>query len=204
MLVHRRQSKATAVRAKVVAVMSTPLLTGCTDIPILGLDLGNHTGFAWLDPDGGRMSSGHYLCTATVKQGRWARFRSELFDVLPPDDVDYRIAIEAFGSRWLSSAAPAVLFGLRAHVLHIAEARGVEVLEIAPSTVKRVATGKGNASKAEVLEAVARFWPDYLPDAYDEADALAIALAGLKSLDGTAPPSELCTPGADKKGSLPE
>jgi Holliday junction resolvasome RuvABC endonuclease subunit len=167
--------------------MTKPLTTGCTDRLVVGLDLGNRTGFAHVTGDGRRLASGSYLCTETKRQGRWARFRGELLGVLPPDD-DFTIVIEAFGSRWLNAAAPALLFGLRAHVLHIAEARGVEVLEVAPSTVKRVATGKGNASKAEVFEAVARFWPDYLPDAYDEADALAIALAGLQSLDGTAPP----------------
>ncbi len=168
---------------------------------IVGLDLGTRAGSAHLDARTcERLASGSFICAATKEQGRWARFRAQLFNTLPPDGTPYTIAIEAFGSRWLSSAAPALLFGLRAHVLHIAEARSIGVLEVPPSTVKRHATGNGRASKAEVFEAMARRFPDYLPDGYDEADALAIALAAqAQSLDGTAPPSEHRNPGAKKE-----
>ena len=51
---------------------------------------------------------------------------------------------------------------------------GVPVVEIPPACVKRYATGKGNASKDEVLAAVIRRYPDVPVMGNDEADALVL------------------------------
>lgn len=50
--------------------------------------------------------------------------------------------------------------------------RTIPVVEVSPSSIKLFATGKGNASKDEVLLAVARRHPDLEFTTNDEADAI--------------------------------
>ncbi|WP_051750079.1 hypothetical protein [Phycicoccus jejuensis] len=59
---------------------------------------------------------------------------------------------------------------------------GVRVVEVPPSTLKRYATGKGNASKDAVLLAVARRYPHVDVKSNDEADALVLAAMGARHL----------------------
>jgi crossover junction endodeoxyribonuclease RuvC len=56
------------------------------------------------------------------------------------------------------------------------------VVEIPPATVKRWATGKGNADKATVAASLARLWPDVEPANDNEFDALALATIGAQRL----------------------
>ena len=53
-------------------------------------------------------------------------------------------------------------------------AAGVPVVEVAPSSLKLFATGKGNAGKEDVLLAVARRHPDFEFTTNDEADAITL------------------------------
>lgn len=52
---------------------------------------------------------------------------------------------------------------------------GYDVVEISTTTVKKYATGKGNASKDEVLAAVVRRYPNIAVTNNNEADALILA-----------------------------
>jgi len=61
-------------------------------------------------------------------------------------------------------------------------ARGIDVVEVAPNTLKKYATGKGNASKDAVLSAMVRRFPDLDFDSNDLADALALASMGARHL----------------------
>lgn len=58
---------------------------------------------------------------------------------------------------------------------------GVPVLEVAPSQIKQLATGKGNASKSEVVAAYAVAWPDATrgSNVEDRADASFAAALGV-------------------------
>ena len=47
----------------------------------------------------------------------------------------------------------------------------------APSTIKKVVTGKGNASKIKVQEVVSEIFPDLVFDDNDQSDAVAVCLA---------------------------
>jgi crossover junction endodeoxyribonuclease RuvC len=60
-------------------------------------------------------------------------------------------------------------------------AGGAPVIEVAPSQIKQFATGKGNASKAEVVAAYASAWPDATRGAnvQDRADAAFAAALGV-------------------------
>ena len=56
------------------------------------------------------------------------------------------------------------------------------VLEVPPTTLKKYATGKGNAGKDEVVIAVTRRFPDVQFKTNDEADALTAAAIGHRLL----------------------
>ncbi|WP_237077055.1 hypothetical protein [Mycobacteroides abscessus] len=58
---------------------------------------------------------------------------------------------------------------------------GALIVEVAPSQIKQFATGKGNASKAEVVAAYASAWPDAARGAnvQDRADAAFAAALGV-------------------------
>jgi crossover junction endodeoxyribonuclease RuvC len=56
---------------------------------------------------------------------------------------------------------------------------GVPLFEFTPSQIKQALTGRGNADKSEVQDAVARELElGYIPKPDDAADALAVALTG--------------------------
>ena len=56
---------------------------------------------------------------------------------------------------------------------------GVPLFEFTPAQIKKALTGRGNADKSEVQEAVARELElGYIPKPDDAADALAVALTG--------------------------
>lgn len=58
---------------------------------------------------------------------------------------------------------------------------GAPVIEVAPSQIKQFATGKGNASKSEVVAAYATAWPAATrgPNVQDRADAAFAAALGV-------------------------
>jgi crossover junction endodeoxyribonuclease RuvC len=58
----------------------------------------------------------------------------------------------------------------------------VQVVEVPPSTRMRYATGRGNASKDDVLTAVIRRYPNVDVNGNDEADALILAAMGARHL----------------------
>lgn len=68
-------------------------------------------------------------------------------------------------------------------VVHAAQLTGAHVVEVSPTSLKKYATGKGNASKEEVMWKVASEWPGV--DAHDDngCDALWLAAMGRAHLD---------------------
>lgn len=64
----------------------------------------------------------------------------------------------------------------------LVESHGITVVEVPPACVKKYATGKGNASKDQVLAAVVRRYPDVDVSGNDEADALVLAAMGARHL----------------------
>jgi crossover junction endodeoxyribonuclease RuvC len=60
--------------------------------------------------------------------------------------------------------------------------RGYTVVEVPPATRTRYATGRGNASKDDVLSAVIRRYPHVDVNGNDEADSLVLAAMGMRHL----------------------
>lgn len=84
------------------------------------------------------------------------------------------VAVEgpAFGSNDPGAHMRAGLWWM---VCEMLETRGCDVYVIAPSTLKKYATGRGNAKKDEVLAAVIRRYSDVDVKGNDESDALVLA-----------------------------
>lgn len=60
--------------------------------------------------------------------------------------------------------------------------RDVPVAVVPPTTLKKWATGRGNADKSAVSVAVSRMWPEVAAETNDEWDALAAATMGAQHL----------------------
>ncbi len=137
---------------------------------ILALDLGTRTGWAVAEND--RTESG--VQVFDVKRGespgmRYLRFNCWLEDVAAgrwkPDVIVFEQAHHRGG------AATGVAAGFSTRVLEFCARYGIEHPSVHTATLKKFATGKGNADKgAMVEEARKRFGPDLEDD--NEADAL--------------------------------
>jgi crossover junction endodeoxyribonuclease RuvC len=70
-------------------------------------------------------------------------------------------------------------------VVHRLRVAGFQVVEVAPTALKKYATGKGNANKGAVIDATARRFPDIDTAADDNrCDALWLAAMGLDWITG--------------------
>src|SRR5690606_13743843 len=114
------------------------------------------TGWALVGLDGSRVDSGSFRCASTVAVPcRWARWLDHLGDVCPPSDRLAAIAVEkpiTYGGRGRSADAARVLFGLMAQLELWAHRRSLSIAEVPPARVKKLAAGKGNAAKHDVLD----------------------------------------------------
>lgn len=152
---------------------------------VLGLDLSlTATGLALIDTPGGAVVDTWTHGTkpgSTTLGGRLYRLADIVHQITCLDDVE--LAVVEGPS--LGQRAQAGTFE-RAGLWWLAIAglieRGVRVVEVPPSTLKRYATGKGNASKDAVLLAVARRYPHVDVQSNDEADALVLAAMGARHL----------------------
>ncbi len=142
---------------------------------VLALDLGTRTG--WALRENGMIESG--TDTFDVKRGespgtRYMRFNRWLDEfALHPSAGLPRVELIVFEqAHHRGGAATEVAAGFSTRVLEFCARHGIEHAVVHSARLKKFATGKGNASKTEMLEAVARRWKRVETD--DEADALAL------------------------------
>ena len=139
---------------------------------ILCLDIGTKTGWA-LQSSSGVVTSG----TAEFKNDRWqgggmrylkfVRFLNSLID-------DEKITVVFFEEvrRHLGVDAAHAYGGFLAHLTAWCESHNMAYEGVPVGTIKKHITGKGNASKAMVIDAVKQL--GYSPCDDNEADALAL------------------------------
>jgi hypothetical protein len=140
---------------------------------ILALDLGTHTGFALRTADGA-ITSG----TVVFQPGRFegagmafVRFRGWLATVHADASGLGMVAFEEV-RRHAGTTAAHVYGGFLAHLTAWCEHERVPYQGVPVGTIKRFATGKGNAGKAAVIAAMTA--KGHAPADDNEADALAI------------------------------
>lgn len=140
---------------------------------VLGIDPGTRCGWAALQ-DGSRVSSGIWnLTTGRFSGGgmRYLRFRRILQEALE----DFEPELVAFEEvrRHMGTSAAHVYGGIVAVLTAECEERSIPYQGYPVGTVKKHATGKGNANKAAMLSAARERWGEVGDD--NEADALWIA-----------------------------
>lgn len=149
---------------------------------IVGLDLSlTSTGVAeWYDGDQRSWSHGRPgKLTDTLKQraARIAESADDTVDWIMRDETPHWVLVEShtFAAKGGSQHDRS---GLWWTVVGRLIYNGIPVVEVTPQGIKQFATGRGNASKDEVLLAVARRHPTIEFTTNDEADALTLVDIG--------------------------
>ena len=150
---------------------------------LLALDLATTTGWA-LRSTSGQIISGTLSFRPSRYDGggiRYLRFRSWL-DSMAADVGGIGVVHHEEIRRHLSTDAAHVHGGLLATLTAWCEQRSIAYQGVPVGTIKRFITGKGNADKRAVIEAVrAR---GYHPSDDNEADAIAILLWAIETQGG--------------------
>lgn len=146
---------------------------------IVGLDLSlASTGVAVYTPDGvtvSRITSKPGAGTLAARAERIDRLAAELVHQCKPADL---IVVEGPSLGQQRQGGQHDRAGLWWLVVASLYRAGVPVAEVPPATLKKYATGKGNASKDTVLAAVIRRYPTVEVTGNDQADALVLAAMG--------------------------
>ncbi|OSM04162.1 crossover junction endodeoxyribonuclease RuvC [Magnetofaba australis] len=140
---------------------------------LLALDLGSQTGWAVRHPDG-NITSGTLAFKNNRFEGggmRYLRFRQWLDELNALVGGVGAVAVEEV-RRHAGVDAAHVYGGFLAVVTSWCEARGIPYQGVPVGTIKKHATGKGNASKAQVIHAMKRL--GFKPEDDNQADALAL------------------------------
>lgn len=152
---------------------------------VLGIDPGlRRTGYGCIEST----KDGEVLLEAgvlSIPQGpslaeRLAALNGPLRSVLQELKPDRVVVESVFAHRIRGHTAMLMGHARGVILLAIAEA-GLEVVEISPAEVKKAVTGSGRADKLQVQHAVAvQLNLAHIPEPSDAADALALALCGLR------------------------
>ena len=152
---------------------------------VLALDLGTTTGWALRSPDG-TTTSGTMSFKPTRFEGggmRFLRFRGWLAQIADLSGGITRIAFEEV-RRHVSTDSSHAYGGFLATLTAWCEQEAIPYEGVPVGTIKAFATGKGNANKAAMIEAIrAR---GFAPADDNEADAIALLLWATQPTGGRA------------------
>jgi Holliday junction resolvasome RuvABC endonuclease subunit len=148
---------------------------------IIGIDPGTACGWAIYDTHLMTWASGVWNLKSRRHEGggmRFLRLRGyikELFTAVGPSAVVYEEV-----RRHMGTDAAHVYGGIVAVITEECEAHRPRIpyLGVPVGTVKKLATGKGNAGKPAMIAAALERWPGFEPADDNEADARWIAVAG--------------------------
>ena len=140
---------------------------------VLALDLGSKTGWALRQPDGSITSGVVEFRPSRFEGGGMAflRFKHWLDEVLSFSEPIQSIFFEEV-RRHVGTTAAHVYGGFLAHLTAWSEAKGIPYQGIPVGTIKKSATGKGNAGKEAIINAMKA--KGHHPADDNEADALAL------------------------------
>jgi crossover junction endodeoxyribonuclease RuvC len=165
------------------AASGTPVPRG----PILGVDPGLRcTGYAVLTTATGDAEARVVEAGAVKLDGKQplAQRLLELQDCIDELIRAHRpttLACEQLYSHYKHPRTAILMAHARGVVLAQAARRGLEIVPVPATRAKKLLTGSGRAGKAQIQRAVAKtLGLPRLPEPHDVADALAIALCGLR------------------------
>jgi Holliday junction resolvasome RuvABC endonuclease subunit len=151
----------------------------------LGIDPGTTTGWAVRYADG-RVQSGTWNLKGGRFEGggmRFVRIDSYIRELHGHAPIS-RVFFEEV-RRHMGVDAAHVYGGIVGVLTAFCERENIPYLGIPVATIKKVATGKGNADKASMLSAATKRWPDQNIEDDNQADALWILEAGLQAVEPT-------------------
>jgi Holliday junction resolvasome RuvABC endonuclease subunit len=134
---------------------------------LLALDISFSTGWACSDGGSGVMNFPNDA-KATVDP-RYYLFHHWVRDLVNDIEPDV-IYIEKPNARYYYAAC--ALFGMRGILYSVAAINNCRIEEVSPSSIKIYATGKGNAKKIDMVNALAVKYPDLVIINDDHADAI--------------------------------
>jgi Holliday junction resolvasome RuvABC endonuclease subunit len=143
---------------------------------ILALDLGTNTG--WALGNCRVTLSGTESFAPNKREGdgmRYLKFKRWLTEMKAANDID-AVYYEQVG-RHASTAAAHVYGGFCAMLMAWCEHHGIAYRPVFWSEIKKFATGKGNATKAEMLAAMRA--AGFSPRDDNEADAIALCMLAI-------------------------
>lgn len=152
---------------------------------VLALDLGTTTGWALRGQDGGIISGTMTFRPSRFEGGgmRYLRFRGWLGELAMLTGGLARIAFEEVRAHAGTDAAH-IYGGFLGHLSAWCEERGIAYEGVPVATIKRFATGRGNADKVAMIAAMqAR---GFAPADDNEADAIALLLWATDAQGGRA------------------
>ncbi len=140
---------------------------------LLALDLGTHTGWAVRLKDGQIISDTEHFKPQRFEGGgmRYLRFRKWLTEIKQSGDGIDAVYFEEV-RRHVGVDAAHAYGGFMATLTAWCEHHAIPYLGVPVGTIKKHATGKGNAGKAEMVAAVTA--RGHTPADDNEADALAL------------------------------
>ena len=147
---------------------------------ILGLDPTTNFGYAVLNMDGTRKTSGTWALKTLDHEGggmRYVRFRLRMTRLF----AQYRIKLVAYElvARHKGTHAAHLYGAWQANIQEMCETREIPVVGLPVKQVKKYATDNGNAGKEAMLQAARDRWGPVGDD--NEADALWIAMMALET-----------------------
>jgi Holliday junction resolvasome RuvABC endonuclease subunit len=161
-------------------------------IPVLALDLATKTGWALRDRNGNILSG---VQEFVLKRGesagmRFLRFRKWLKEVLNLAEMGLDFSKEMPGLIVFEQAhhrgghATQLAVGLVTDVLAEAARRNLEHMPVHTASLKKWATGKGNAGKPAMIEKASELYPNEKILDDNHADALLLLKYGLDEIGG--------------------
>jgi Holliday junction resolvasome RuvABC endonuclease subunit len=137
---------------------------------LLSIDPGTKCGYAlW---DNGVVISGVWSCAVKRNEGagmRFIRMNNYLATILPVDICGYEEVRKHRGTD-----AAHIYGGITAIIMAKCEATNTQYIPIPVGTIKKHATGKGNAGKPDMVAAAKKLYPQCAVVDDNEADALCL------------------------------
>ena len=150
---------------------------------ILAIDPGTHCGYALMDTMTKTiLASGVWELSIGRHEGggmRFVRLRRYIADIIQSSaDVVFYEEVK----RHMGTDAAHIYGGIIAVITSECEGHAppIPYKGIPVGTIKRVATGKGNADKEKMMDAAAARWPEHKCKDDNEADARWLAVAALE------------------------
>ncbi len=143
---------------------------------VLAIDPGTKCG--WCVVDKGQYVSGVWKLGAGRTQSpgmRYLRLKKLLQEV--KELTDFNVVVFEEVKRHRGTAAAHVYGGMTAIIMTFCDEHNIPYTSIPVGTIKRHATGKGNANKQKMIEAAMERWPKAKFEDDNEADARWIASA---------------------------